>query len=157
MDLPFFREMLFLQERDGALWSLFFPVRVASFQKGFAIIMSDLPPLQMSFLRNHMPKPLTEKPGDWREKCKHCVFRIGSVLLMHLHKGIKTPLDRTGPPKIVKMSTLDIHRLPILIHNNISCDSLLKPSCREDSNVGSRYFCVMNKTNLYTVDLKTPS
>ena len=43
MELPFFREMLFLQEREGTLWSQFFPVRVTSFQKGFGVLMSDLP------------------------------------------------------------------------------------------------------------------
>ena len=50
MELPFFREMLFLKEREGTLWSPFFPVRVTSFQKGFGVLMSDLPPLQMSYL-----------------------------------------------------------------------------------------------------------
>ena len=46
----FFREMLFLQEREGTQWSQFFPVRITSFQKGFWVLMSDLPPLQMSYL-----------------------------------------------------------------------------------------------------------
>ena len=48
--LFFFREMLFLQEREGTLWSQFFPVRVTSFQKRFGVLMSDLPPPQMSHL-----------------------------------------------------------------------------------------------------------
>ena len=46
MGLPFFREVLFLQEREGTLWVQFFPVRVTSFQKGFGVLMSDIPPLQ---------------------------------------------------------------------------------------------------------------
>ena len=45
-----FIEMLFLQEIEGTLWSQFFPVKVTSFQKGFGVLMSDLPPLQKSCL-----------------------------------------------------------------------------------------------------------
>ena len=46
----FFREMLFLQEREGTLWSQFFPEGVTSLQKRCGVLMSDLPPPQMSYL-----------------------------------------------------------------------------------------------------------